>query len=493
MMRSLLPLLGLILLSFLPACDVGDDDDAADDDDVADDDAVDDDDSSSDDDDSSTDDDAPGAIPVGSNVLLLIADDLGLDGASFDSTSPCYAVGNVSDDAPMPNLAALCASGVRFENAWAMPTCSPTRATMLTGTFPYQHGVGGPLQGGPSGNALDLTTPTLPRLLAEHAPQYATANIGKWHLSLQDDAPGEAGWQHFAGLIRGGVQSYTAWDRVVDGTAGNETGYATSVNVDDAISWLGTLEEGAPWLLWMAFNAPHTPFHKPPNDLHDYDHLEDNDDVPVGQAGEYYLAMLQALDTEIGRLFDHLRATGDYDDTVVIFLGDNGSARSVVGEPFDHDHAKGTLSEGGAAVPFVVAGPGIAGGRADAALVSVVDVFATVLETAGIDVATATAADPVDSESLWPVLLQSGEGREQMLTQLFGGQNSEGRDEGHAIRDATFKLICRLDGTVDLFDLATDRWEATDLYVTGPAAGLETVYADLAAALEAWIGQDVCP
>ena len=92
--------------------------------------AGDDDDTVGDDDSSGDDDDAPGAIPVGSNVLLLIADDLGLDGASFDSTSPCYAVGNVSDDAPMPNLAALCASGVRFENAWAMPTCSPTRATM---------------------------------------------------------------------------------------------------------------------------------------------------------------------------------------------------------------------------------------------------------------------------------------------------------------------------------------------------------------------------
>ena len=121
MKRNPLPLLGLILLFFLPACDVGDDDDAADDDDVADDDAVDDDDSSTDDDDSSTDDDVPGAIPVGSNVLLLIADDLGLDGASFDSKSPCFPVGNASDDAPMPNLAALCASGVRFENAWAMP------------------------------------------------------------------------------------------------------------------------------------------------------------------------------------------------------------------------------------------------------------------------------------------------------------------------------------------------------------------------------------
>ena len=258
----------------------------------------------------------------------------------------------------------------------------------------------------------------------------------------------------------------------MNGTASNETGYATSVNVADAISWLGTRDKSEPWLLWMAFNAPHIPFHKPPNELHDYDHLEANEDVPGAQADEYYLAMLQALDTEIGRLLDHLRATKAYDNTLVIFLGDNGSARPVIGEPFDRDHAKDTLSEGGAAVPFVISGPGIKGGRADTALVSVVDVFATVLETAGVDVAGATADNPVDSQSLWPLLLQSGGGREQMLTQLFGGQNSENRDQGHAIRDTTHKLICRLDGTVDLFDLSIDRWESTDLYVSAPSPGL---------------------
>ena len=473
-------LLGSLLVGNLSGCRTADDDD----DTVI---------IGDDDDDSADDDDISGVIPVGSNVLLLIADDLGLDGASFDPASPCYPVGDASDDAPMPNLAALCASGVRFENAWAMPICSPTRATMLTSRYPHEHGVGGPLMGGPTGNALDLTIPTLPSLLAQHAPHYATANIGKWHVSLRDDHPTAAGWQHFAGLIRGGLQSYTAWERVVNGTAGNETGYATSVNVDDAIAWLGTLDEGAPWLLWMAFNAPHAPYHKPPNDLHDYDHLDDRDDVPGGEAGEYYLAMLQALDTEIGRLLEHLRVTGAYDETVVIFLGDNGSARFVVGEPFDRDHAKDTLSEGGAAVPFVVAGPGIKGGRADGALVSVVDVFSTVLETAGVDVAVATAAAPVDSVSLWPVLLQSGAGRDQILTELFGGQNSESRDEGYALRDSTHKLICRLDGTVDLFDLESDRWEATDLYVSSPAPGLEDIYTDLSASLEAWTGEDVCP
>jgi arylsulfatase A-like enzyme len=273
-----------------------------------------------------------------------------------------------------------------------------------------------------------------------------------------------------------------------------ETGYATSVNVNDAINWLDGLEEDQPWLLWMAFNAPHSPYHKPPNDLHDYDQLEAADDVAPARAGDYYLAMLQALDTEIGRLFAGIRANGDWDDTVVIFIGDNGSARGLIGDPFDVDHAKDTLTEGGTAVPFVVAGPGISGGRSVDAIVSVVDIFTTALEVAGVDVAAATSNDPVDSVSLWGHL--TGEtttgARDYMLSELFGGRAVNAR-EGQAIRDQNSKLICYDDGGVDLFDLSVDRWEADDLYGTAPAAGFEGIYADLASTMETWIGDDVCP
>ena len=100
----------------------------------------------------------------------------------------------------------------------------------------------------------------------------------------------------------------------------------------------------------------------------------------------------------------------------------------------------------------------------------------------------------MDSVSLWPLLLGDGESvRESMLTELFGGQGAENRDEGHAIRNADHKLICYLDGGADLFDLASDRWESTDLYDGAPAKGWDVVYADLSAELETWTGLDVCP
>lgn len=429
------------------------------------------------------------------NILLLIADDFGLDRASFDPASPCYAIGDVGDDPPMPNLAALCADGVRFDNAWALPLCSPTRASLLTGRFPYQTGVGYAVTGNGANTPLDLSTPTLPSLLAEHAPAYATANIGKWHLSLGSQDPNEAGWGHFAGQIRGTLPSYTSWARVVDGVDGIEEGYATTVNVNDAIAWLDGLEAGQPWLLWMGFNAPHSPFHKPPDDLHDYDHLAPSDDVAPAEAEEYFRASLQALDTEIGRLFEHLRSTDRWDDTVVIFLGDNGTAGEVIGDPFDSSQGKGTLYEGGIAVPLVVSGPGIEPGAAVESIVSSADLFATILDLAGVDAGEVTAGDPVDSVSLWPRLAGtvSVGPREHMISEVFGPQGAQSRPDGHAIRNQQHKLICFPDSEVEFFDLSVDPWESENLYEGGPAGGLESVYSELSTTLEQWISEDICP
>ena len=113
-----------------------------------------------------------------------------------------YVVGDTTDDARMPTLARLCESGVHFTNAWAQPTCSPTRATILTGTYPYQHGVLRPVT---RNGELDLDRWTLPRALAGGAAGYDLASIGKWHLSTGEDDPYLAGWPHFAGVISGAI------------------------------------------------------------------------------------------------------------------------------------------------------------------------------------------------------------------------------------------------------------------------------------------------
>ncbi len=427
-----------------------------------------------------------GSLPAAPNLLLIIADDFGLDKATLDPNNPCYDIGDAAEDPPMPNLSELCQTGVRFDNAYAMPTCSPTRATMLTGQWPFRHGVGSALGGG---NQLSLSATTLPALIATSASNYASANIGKWHVSQQPDDPGTLGWGHYAGSFTGGLPNYSAWDRTVNGVTASSTGYATSVAVDDALDWIHGVSPSQPWLLWLAFNAPHSPFHKPPVELHDYDNLPE---TLMGDRRPYYAAMAQAMDTELGRLFNDLKVRGQWDNTIVVFVGDNGTPSQVASAPIDNQHAKGTLTQGGIAVPMLVAGPGVQGGRALPQLVSVVDVFATLLEAAQVDPAMAAPNITFDSVSLWPVL--SGQNDEQLhpfvIAEQFGNMAMEA-NRGKVIRNEQYKLICFQDGRSELYDLVLDPWEAVDLIDNGtaPPAVVQTLSSDL----ETLVGADVCP
>lgn len=433
-----------------PPSDVAED--ASGDADVADADAID-----------GSDADASPGDPGPPNILIIIADDFGVDAASFDASDPCYEVGDVSNDANAPNLAALCREGVRFSNAWAMPVCSPTRATMLTGQWPFRHGVTATAGGG---TTISTDSYSLPRALDDGGSGYATAQFGKWHIGGRATTPLEMGWDHYAGHLGGVLGDFYAWDRTTDGETTTSETYATTANVDDAIGWIGSQDPDQPWLVWLAFNAPHTPFHVPPSDLHSFGELppyEDGlDPVP------YFAAMVEAMDAEIGRLLTHLRDTDAFDNTVVIFIGDNGTSGRVADRPpFDRGRAKGSLYEGGLNVPFIIAGPSIRGGRSEDALVSVVDVFATVLELAGVNMdAVVTEHSPghiIDSVSLGPCLDGDGcTGREWVLGQFQELPETEGEipaSNGYAYRDATHKIICWDDGRSEAYDLRDDRFE----------------------------------
>ena len=200
-----------------------------------------------------------GAIAFGSavhakdNVLLIIADDMGVEALG------CYGIGR--DTAPTPNIDALCKRGVVFENFWSQSTCSPTRATILTGRYGFRTGVGGP-SGGPN-PGIGLSEPSIFKLLKAHAGErYDSAVIGKWHLSDQrnggDDNPARMGVPHYAGFMRGGMRDFFSWRKVVNGRAEQVDRYATTEFVDDALRWLEP-RKGKPWFLWLAMTAPHCP------------------------------------------------------------------------------------------------------------------------------------------------------------------------------------------------------------------------------------------
>lgn len=405
----------------------------------------------------------PSRLAAQDNTLILVADDVGVDAVS------AYRV--AAAPAPTPVIDSLAARGVLFERAWATPMCSPTRAQLHTGRYAFRTGVGNHLVLGWFGRPLRITEHTLPEVLDRAG--YEHALIGKWHLG-RDGGTGDlapnvvGGWSYFAGQMqnfnRYPFENYFSWERVENGRRSTSRIYATTANVDDALAWIRSRRR--PWVCMVCFNAAHVPFHAPPRALHGYDLRGKN---PFFEPRPFFQAMVQAMDTEIGRLLAGLGAARRA-RTNVIFVGDNGSPREVIAPPFGRDQAKGTLFEGGVRVPLIVAGPAVrAPGRRERALVHVVDLFATVAELSGVDArAYVPRSVPLDSISLVPYLRAAGRSplRRTMITERFGANDR--RLDGVAIRDDTHKLIVWTSPWREsLYDLSKDPFERHDL-LTAP-------------------------
>ncbi len=388
------------------------------------------------------------------NILLIIADDYGQDSSTLYNTSAAASL------PPTPHIASLRTGGVLFRNAWAHPTCSPTRASVLTGRQPFRTGVDQALTPA-GGGQLQTSELTLPEIFTASAPGYATAQFGKWHLSTGPNTPiTTGGWPHFAGSIQGAVQNYSSWTKVVNGTTTpNYTTYATTDVVNDAATWIqarGT----QPWFVWVAFNAPHTPLHKPPNSLHSYDSLSGTQANITANPRPYFEAMVEAMDTEIGRLL----AAVDRSKTHIIFMGDNGTAPNVIQPPWN-THGKGSLYEGGVRVPLLINSPGIISpGRESTAIVHAVDLFSTILELAGMNAGTVVPGSiPIDSRSLVPILNNQTEAAGRTAYSEIAADENPSNRMGAAVRNTTHKLIRFTGGDEELYDLAADPYETTNL------------------------------
>ncbi len=387
------------------------------------------------------------------NVLLIIADDLGID------YSPNY--NSPLDLPPTPNLDKLIEEGVLFENVWANPLCSPTRSSILYGRYGFRTGVGAPVGGagkpGPSLNEYGL-----PKAISELSIyEYSTACIGKWHLSTNKNGdinhPNLVGFDYYSGNLKAGIEDYFNYDKVVNGETKLVQNYATSETVNDAISWLD--EQNNPWFLWVAFNAVHSPFHKPPDLLHSYDYLpeiidDDDDEVP------YFNATIEAMDTEIGRLIDYLKIKGEYENTNIIYIGDNGTPIQVTQKPFIKGHAKGTLYEGGVHVPMVISGPAVLNkGRTTNALIGALDIFKTVSNLVGIPQEN-NFPNTIDSKNFIEILKNnSNTHRNFLYSELFGND----RDNGITVKNMDYHLILFENGTEEFYYLPSDTYEKTNL------------------------------
>jgi arylsulfatase A-like enzyme len=316
---------------------------------------------------------APPAPPP--NILVILADDVGTDKIAVYKEHP--------NPPATPNIDALAARGVLYRNAYAYPICSPSRAALLTGRYGRRNGLGAIIEWTDTWE-LPLAEVTIPEMLDRPDRDWATAAAGKWHLSAPKTPsallhPNLQGFDHYRGAIHNLYfddsderSNYFSYDKVIDGTSVRVEEYATTATTDDALSMLRSMH--APWFLYVAYNAAHSPFHVPPG----------ADLPPKAPVPRKYAAMIEKMDAEIGRLLGALPPE-ELARTVVFFLGDNGTPPEAVLPPRLPAQAKHTLFEGGTNVPLIVAGPGVAQGRESAALVHFVDVLPTIAALAGID------------------------------------------------------------------------------------------------------------
>jgi arylsulfatase A-like enzyme len=383
------------------------------------------------------------------NILLVIADDMGVDASNQYSYS--------SDRPATPTLDALASAGIVFDNVWATPACTTTRATIITG----QHGVHSGVDFVP--DVMDTSANTIQRYLGTNAASaaYQTAVIGKWHLAgggnVSVSHPIDSGVGYYAGNIAGVLPSYTSWPLVENGVAATSTEYHTTKVTDLALSWVR--QQSKPWFLWLAYSAPHDPFHLPPANLHRRTTLTGTTADIAARPREYYLAAIEAMDTEIGRLLAGLSAEVRA-NTIILFIGDNGSPAQVFDQAvFARGKVKGTVYEGGIRVPMIVSGKGVARSNVrESALINTSDFYATIANLAGNAVTQLN-----DGYSFVPLLQAAGVGARSFNYSEYKATGFE----GWTVRDANYKLIQRLTGEQELYDLRTDFKEEVNLLASG--------------------------
>ncbi len=390
------------------------------------------------------------------NVLLILVDDLGYgDLSSYGA-----------DDLQTPHIDRLVERGINLPQFYAnCPVCSPTRAALLSGRFPDCVGVPGVIRTHDrnSWGYLDPDAAMLPALLKEAG--YATAMIGKWHLGLEPpNLPNLRGFDFFHGFLGDMMDDYYHHRRHGNNymRRNRETidpeGHATDLFTEWTCQWLRQYEGDAPFFLYLAYNAPHSPIQPPADWLERY--RERYPDVDAKRAK--LAALVEHLDAGIGRVMKCLAQTGHAERTLVIFSSDNGGAEYFGADNGPLAGGKQDMLEGGIRVPTCAVWPGrIAPGTTSNRVAMTMDLFPSVCQAAGV-------APPkhLEGRSILPTLLgqpQPVDDRTLFWVRLEGGRKYHG-EPYYAARRGPWKLLQnRPDEPLWLVHLEDDPKETTDV------------------------------
>ena len=395
------------------------------------------------------------------HIVYIVSDDQGWKDVGFHGS-----------DIQTPNLDRLARGGAKLEQFYAQAMCTPSRAALMTGRYPFRYGLQTAVI--PSAGQYGLATDEWLISQALKDAGYSTAIVGKWHLGHADRKywPRQRGFDYQYGPLLGEIDYFTHsahgtrdWFR--NDEAIQEEGYVTQLLGTEAVKLIERHDPRVPLFLYLTFTAPHAPYQAPQEYLDRYKNVAD----PNRRA---YAAMITAMDDQIGRVVDALQKRGMRENTLIVFQSDNGGPRSskFTGEvdtskgsiPADNGpwrDGKGMLYEGGTRVVAVANWPGhIEPGTVVLEPIHVVDIYPTLARLAG---APSGKGKPLDGMNVWTTI---AEGKPSPRTEVVYGLEPF----RVAVRKGDWKLVWRtvLPSEIELFDLAKDPSEKTNLAEQNP-------------------------
>ncbi|MDX2035878.1 MAG: sulfatase-like hydrolase/transferase [Isosphaeraceae bacterium] len=391
------------------------------------------------------------------NVLVILSDDVGWGEFGFQGEKQI----------PTPNIDSIAASGVRFTQGYVSgPYCSPTRAGLLTGRYQTRFGHENNRVATVAG--LPLTEKTIADRL--RAVGYDTLAVGKWHLGLAPEyRPTARGFDEFYGTLANTPFFHPT--NFVDSRISNDVRpvpendfYTTDAYAERIVDWLGRRTD-KPWFIYLPFNAQHAPLQATKKYLDRFPNIEDD-------RRKTFAAMMSAMDDAVGRVLGKIRDLGQEEDTLIVFLSDNGGPTASTTSKNGPLHGfKATTWEGGVRVPFAMQWKGkIPAGKVYDHPIIQLDVLATAVAAAGI---TPDASWKLDGVDLVPYLTGAKTGKpHETLYWRFAKQ--------WAVRHGDWKLVVANGGSgkPELYDLANDLSETKDLAAEKPEklAELQAIY-----------------
>ena len=419
------------------------------------------------------------------NIVIFLADDLGAMDIGVNNPNTFYET---------PNIDRLASEGTRFTQGYAACcVCSPTRYSMMTGKYPARTGATNFFGGkraerfnpAPLYDRMDINEWTLAE--AFQAAGYKTAFIGKWHLGPTSEFWAEKqGFDiNFGGCSMGAPPSWVSPyknPRLKDGPEGE---FLTERLAQEAVDFVKQTKD-SPFLLYYSFYQVHVPLWAPeplvqkyrdkakrlglptvntelfaPEEQH---HLTDNPRlVRIRQTHAVYAAMVESMDTAVGRVIDTLREEGLMENTIICFLSDNGGLSTAEGSPTSNAilrGGKGWQYEGGIRVPFIIRVPGI-GAQISHCPVITNDIYPTMLELAGLP---ARPEQHIDGVSLIPVFKGKQDVERNELYWHYPHYSNQGGQPGGAVRMGDWKMIREYEnGRAALYNLKDDPSENNDL------------------------------